>query len=91
MAHSGFGHVGPWHGLLTAAVAACLIGAARFDMSGLMWVGALGSIVWLGTLAVVVGHSGSWAVGVIVFGLGLVGLAAVIARRRVQAAMRPAL
>ena len=42
-----------------------------------MWVGALGSIVWLGSLAVVVGHSGSWAVAVILFGLGLVGLAAV--------------
>ncbi|HEY8858262.1 MAG TPA: hypothetical protein VIM27_02330 [Gaiellales bacterium] len=91
MAHSGFGHVGPWHVLLTAVVAACLIGAARFDMGGLMWVGALSSIVWLGALAVVVGQSGGWAVGVILFGLGLVGLATVIARRRGQAAMRPAL
>jgi hypothetical protein len=76
---------------LDRRVAACLIGAARFDMGGLMWVGALASIVWLGTLAVVAGHSGSWAVGVILFGLGLVGLATVIARRRGQAAMRPAL
>jgi hypothetical protein len=91
MAHSGFGQVGPWHVLLTAVVAGCLIGAARFDMGGLMWVGALSSIVWLGTLAVVVGQSGGWAVGVILFGLGLVGLATVIARRRGQAAMRPAL
>jgi hypothetical protein len=66
-------------------------GAARFDMGGLMWLGALSSIVWLGTLAVVVGRSGSWAVAVIPFGLGLVGLATVIARRRSQAAMRPAL
>ena len=90
MAHAGFGHVGPWHVLLTAAVAACLLGAARFDMGGLMWVGALASVTWLGTLAVVVGHSGGWAVAVIVFGLGLVGLAAVIARRRGRAAMRPA-
>jgi membrane protein implicated in regulation of membrane protease activity len=47
-----------------------------------MWVGALGSIVWLGTLAVIVGHSASWAVAVIVFGLGLVALAALVARRR---------
>jgi hypothetical protein len=91
MAHSGFGGVGPWHLLLTAAVAACLLAAARFDMGGLMWVGALSSIVWLGTLAVVVGRSGSWAVAVILFGLGLVGLATVIARRRGQATIRAAL
>jgi hypothetical protein len=82
MADASFGHLGPWHVLLTAAVAACLLGAARFDMGGLMWVGALSSIVWLGTLAVVVGRSGNWAVAVILFGLGLVGVAPVIARRR---------
>ncbi len=44
----------------------------RLTGGGLMWVGALASIVWLGTAAVVVGHSGH-------------------ARRRGQAAMRPAL
>jgi hypothetical protein len=91
MSSAGFGHVGPWHVLLTAAVVACLLAAARFDMGSLMWVGALSSIVWLGTLAVVVGHSGSWAVAVILFGLGLVGLATVVARRRGRAVMRPAL
>ena len=82
MAHSGFGGVGPWHLLLTAAVAACLLAAARFDMGGLMWVGALASIVWLGTVAVVVGHSGSWAVGVILFGLGVGAFGSGITMRR---------
>jgi hypothetical protein len=91
MADGGYGRLGPWHVLLTAAVAACLLGAARFDMASLMWVGALSSIVWLATLAVVVGRSGSWAVAVILFGLGLVVLATVIGRRRGRAAMRPAL
>ena len=91
MVHTSFGHLGPWHVLLTAAVAACLLGAARFDMGSLMWVGALSSIVWLGTLAVVVGRSGSWAVAVILFGLGLVGLAALVARTRRPPRATPAL
>ena len=91
MSSAGFGRLGAWHVLLTIAVAACLLGAARYDMGSLMWVGALSSIVWLGTLAVVVGRSGSWAVAVILFGLGLVGLATLIARRRGRAVVRPAL
>jgi hypothetical protein len=91
MAHTSFGRLGPWHMLLTLAVGASLLAAARFDMGSLMWVGALGSLVWLGTLAVVVGSSASWAVAVIVFGIGLVGLAALIARRRRPPRARPAL
>lgn len=82
MVHTSFGRLGPWHLLLTLVVGASLVAAARFDMGSLMWVGALGSIVWLGTLAVIVGHSASWAVAVIVFGLGLVALAALVAHRR---------
>ena len=56
-----------------------------------MWVGALGSIVWLGTLAVIVGDSASWAIAVIVFGLGLVALAALMARRHGRSPTAPAL
>jgi hypothetical protein len=91
MGHTSFDRLGPWHLLLTFAVGASLLAAARLDMGSLMWVGVLGSIVWLGTLAVVVGSSASWAVAVIVFGLGLVGLAALVTRRRRPPAARPAL
>jgi hypothetical protein len=91
IAHTSFGRLGPWHVVLTLAVAASVLAAARFDMGSLMWVGALGSIVWLGTLAVIVGKSASWAVAVIGFGLGLVALAAVAARRRRSPRATPAL
>jgi len=56
-----------------------------------MWVGALGSLVWLATLAVVVGSSAGWALAVIAFGLGLVALAALVARRRGPARATPAI
>jgi hypothetical protein len=91
MAHQGFASVGPWHVLLTLVVGAALVTAARCGMGSLMWIGALGSVVWLGTLAVVVGSSASWALAVIVFGLGLVGLAALVARRRGPALATPAI
>ena len=52
---------GPWHALLTLVVGASLMAAARCDMPSLMWMGALGSLVWLATLAVVVGSSAGWA------------------------------
>jgi hypothetical protein len=91
MVHVSFASLGPWHVLLTLVVAAALVAAARCDMGSLMWVGALGSIVWLATLAVVVGSSASWALAVIVFGLGLIGLAALVARRRGPARATPAI
>lgn len=84
--HSDSGTLGPWHALLTVAVAASLLAAARFDLPSLMWVGALGSLVWLGALAVVVGRSAGWALAVILFGTGLVATAAFVARRRRPAA-----
>ena len=67
------------------------VAARRGHERCLMWVGALGSIVWLATLAVVVGSSASWALAVIVFGLGLIGLAALVARRRGPARATPAI
>ncbi len=91
MAHTSFAGLGPWHVLLTLVVGASLVAAARCDMGSLMWVGALGSVVWLGTLAVIVGDSAGWAVAVIVSGVGLVVLAALIARRRGPARATPAL
>jgi hypothetical protein len=91
MADTSVGRVGPWHLLLTLVVAAALVAAARFDMGSLMWVGALGAVVWLGALAVVVGSSASWAFAAIVFGLGLVGLAALVARRRGPVRATPAI
>lgn len=80
--HTDSGALGPWHALLTIAVAGCLLAAARFDLPSLMWVGALGSVVWLGALAVVVGQSAGWALAVILFGTGLVAVATLVARRR---------
>ncbi len=91
MADTSFAGLGPWHALLTLVVGASLMAAARCDMPSLMWMGALGSLVWLATLAVVVGSSAGWALAVIAFGLGLVALAALVARRRGPARATPAI
>jgi hypothetical protein len=70
--------VSPWHAVLTVLVAAVLIGAAFVD--GLTWLGALGGLLWLGAVGGLVGTSSSWALGVVLFGAGLVGLSLVVAR-----------
>jgi hypothetical protein len=91
MTSAGFGHLGPWHAVLTLAVAASLVAGARFGLGGLLWTGALGALVWLATLAAVVGSSAGWAVAVIVFGAGLVAVATLVARRRDLNAANPAI
>jgi len=78
--HTQSGALGPWHALLTIVVAASLLAAARSDHTSVMWVGALGSLVWLGALAVVVGQSAGWAIAVILLGAGLVAVAALVAQ-----------
>jgi len=87
IATGSFGHLGPWHALLTFAVAVSLVVATRFGMGSLVWTGAIGALVWLGALADVVGSSAGWAVAVIVIGAGLFALATLVARRR---GLRPA-
>jgi hypothetical protein len=82
LVHAGAGQLGPWQVLLGLAVAATLVAAARFDMSGVMWTGAAGSVVWIAELAILVGRSASWAVAVMLVGLGLVAIAALVARPR---------
>jgi hypothetical protein len=91
MASTGADHLGPWHALLTIAVAVSLVAAARFDLPSLLWTGALGGLVWLVALSVVVGSSIGWALAVIVFGVGLIALATLIARRRNLGVASPAI
>jgi hypothetical protein len=88
---AGADRLGPWHALLTIAVAVSLVAAARFDLPSLLWTGALGGLVWLAALSVVVGSSIGWALAVLVFGAGLIVLATLIARRRSPGAATPAI
>ncbi len=88
---AGDARLGPWHALLTLAVAASLVAAARFDLSSLLWTRALGALAWLVAVSVVVGSSTGWALAVIVFGAGLIALATLIARRRDLSAATPAI
>lgn len=88
---AGVDRLGPWHALLTLAVAASLVAAARFDLPSLLWTGALGALAWLVAVSVVVGSSTGWALAVIVFGAGLIALATLIARRRDLSAATPAI
>jgi hypothetical protein len=85
-----WGAVGPWHLGLTLVVVATLLAAAAFDMDGLMWVGALAGLVWLGAAGALVGHSGGWALAVVLLGIGLVALSVLINRLRRPQRPRPA-
>lgn len=91
MASTGVDRLGPWHALLTVAVAVSLVAAARFDLRSLLWTGALGGLVWLVALSIVVGSSIGWALAVIVFGAGLIALASLVARRRNLGVASPAI
>jgi hypothetical protein len=91
MVSTGADRLGPWHALLTIAVAVSLVAAARFDLPSLLWTGALGGLVWLVALSVVVGSSVGWALAVIVFGAGLIALATLVARRRDLGVASPAI
>lgn len=91
MSSAGLDRLGPWHALLTLAVAASLVAAARFGLPSLLWTGALGALAWLVVMSVVVGSSMGWALAVIVLGAGLIVLATLIARRRDLRAATPAI
>jgi hypothetical protein len=79
---AGFGSFGLWHVALTAAVAGTLLAAAALDLPGLMWIGALDGLFWISTVAAVAGESLGWAVAVMLAGVGLLGLAVLMARIR---------
>lgn len=91
MISTGFEHLESWHALLTLAVAASLLAAARFDLGSLLWTGAIGALVWLAALSALVGSSAGWALAVIVFGAGLIAVATLVARRRSQSTAGPAI
>jgi len=79
---AGFGSFGLWHLALTAVVAATLLGAAALDLPGLMWIGAADGVFWICVVAAVAGQSAGWALAVMLAGVGLVGLAVLMARLR---------
>ncbi len=47
METGSWSHLGPWHALLTLAVIATFTAAVLVDLTGLVWIGALGGLVWL--------------------------------------------
>jgi hypothetical protein len=78
----GFTAFGLWHVALAAAVGATLLAASTLDLPGLMWIGALDGVLWIGLVAAVAGQQAGWAVAVILAGAGLVGLAVLVGRIR---------
>jgi hypothetical protein len=88
----GFGswdQLSPWHVVLTLAVAATFLAAASFRMDDLIWVGALGGLLWLGTITALTGNSGGVALAVVAGGAGLAGLGLLVgAMRRASRAQR---
>jgi hypothetical protein len=82
--------VSPWHAVLSVAVAATLLAAVTLDSSGLLWVGAVGGLVWLGAVAGIVGQRSSWALAVILVGVGLAGLGLLVSRLRGRSGGPPA-
>jgi hypothetical protein len=79
----GYGHLSVWHLVISLAVAAAFVLAASLDFDGLVWVGAVGTLIWLGIVACLIGPSSGWAVAMVLIGLGLVGLSLlVVALRR---------
>lgn len=76
-----------WHIVLALTVVTTFVAAAALRMDALIWVGALGGLIWLGYISVVVGGSSGDAGLVVLGGLGLVGLGALV--RSVRAIVSP--
>jgi hypothetical protein len=82
----GFEHLSVWHMIVSLAVVAAFVLAVSLDLDGLVWIGVIGSLIWLGMAAAVIGTSSGWAVAMVLVGLGLVGLSLLVAglrRRRI--------
>lgn len=77
-----------WHVVLALAAILTFVAAAALRMDELIWVGALGGVLWLATIAEVVGDSAGAAGLVVLAGVGLIGLGALV--RAVRAIVSPA-
>jgi hypothetical protein len=71
-----------WHAVLTVAVGVAFVTAGALRMDALIWVGALGGLLWLGAIAAVIGDSGGAALAVVVGGAGLAGLGLLVGMMR---------
>ncbi len=80
----GYQHLSVWHAVISLTVVAAFVLSSALELDGLVWVGALASLAWLGMLAAVIGSSAGWAIALLLAGAGLVGLALLVAgvRRR---------
>lgn len=71
-----------WHLVLTVAVVTTFLTAAALRLDPLVWVGALGGLLWL-WMAAVVSHSHSGGAQIVVVaGFGLAGLGLLVAQVR---------
>jgi len=64
------------------AVVATFLTAALLAIDNLIWVGALGGLVWLGMVADVVGSNTDAGAVVVLAGIGLVVLGGLVAQVR---------
>jgi hypothetical protein len=76
-----------WHAVLAITAVLTFVAAAALRMDALIWVGALAGVIWLGYISTVVDDSTGNAGLVVLFGLGLVGLGALV--RSVRAIVSP--
>lgn len=76
-----------WHVVLALVAVLTFVAAAALRMDALIWVGALGGVIWLGAISQVVGDSSRAAGLVVLAGVGLVGLGALV--RSVRAIVSP--
>jgi hypothetical protein len=78
----GFQHLSLWHLIISFAVVAAFVLAVSLELDGLVWIGVIGSLVWLGMAAAVIGSSSGWAIAMVLVGVGLVGLSLLVAELR---------
>ncbi|MDX6548388.1 MAG: hypothetical protein QOG33_1938 [Gaiellales bacterium] len=75
-------HLSVWHLVISVAVVIAFTLAVSLELDGLVWIGALGALIWLGMCAEVIGSSSGWATALVLVGLGLVGLGMLVAALR---------
>ena len=80
--HGDWNSFSGWHVLLTVVVALTLVGAATLDLGGMLVIGDIEGLIWLGAVGAVVGNHTGWALAVVLAGLGLVALGFLTSRLR---------